>query len=165
MTRTQIIVCLAAACLADIFAGPACSAKASDLPTAFWVNEEQGWIVETKSCGAALCGYLVGFRVDHPHPPGYVPRDTLNPDPAQRATPLCGLLLMGGFTPSKRPNGGWTDGWIYNPDTGKTYSGIISMIDSNTARLRAYDGVPLFGRTIVLHRETGFSARCEPPTG
>ena len=72
---------------------------------------------------------------------------------------------MGGFMPSKRADGDWTGGWIYDPDHGKTYSGVISAIDADSVRLRGYVGIPLFGRTLILHRETGPAMRCSPPSG
>jgi uncharacterized protein (DUF2147 family) len=155
MIRMLTLICLAA-----LSVGAANSAAALDYPTGLWVNDEDGWVVETKPCDGTLCGYLVGFRATHPHPPGYVSRDGLNPDSSRRAAPLCGLRLIGGFTPSKRAKGDWDDGWIYDPVNGRTYSGTISMIDADTVRLRAYVGIPLFGRTIALHRETRVTTRC-----
>ena len=126
----------------------------------FWKNDAQGWVVEVRECDHALCGFLVSYRMVHPHPPGYVPIDELNPDPTRRNTPLCGLQLIGGFKPSTRKNGDWDSGWIYNPDSGKTYAGAISQVDADTAKLRAYIGIPLIGRTLVLHRVANVSARC-----
>ena len=129
----------------------------------FWKNDAQGWVVEVRECDHALCGFLVSYRMVHPHPPGYVPIDELNPDPTRRNTPLCGLQLIGGFKPSTRKNGDWDSGWIYNPDSGKTYAGAISQVDADTAKLRAYIGIPLIGRTLVLHRVADVPARCAAP--
>ncbi len=134
-------------------------AVASTYPTDIWVNEQQGWVVETGPCDSGLCGRLIGFLEVRSHPPGYVPRDVHNPDPARRGEPLCGMLLMGGFNPSTRVNGRWEGGWIYDPDSGETYSGIISL-SGDTVKLRGYVGIPLFGRTLTLHRETGAGLRC-----
>jgi uncharacterized protein (DUF2147 family) len=158
MMRIPFLLCF---CALSMSASPA--AEAFDYPAGYWVNDEQGWIVETQPCGEALCGYLVGFRIDHPHAPDYVSRDTLNPDPARREDPLCGMRLIGGFTPSKRADGAWENGWIYNPDSGKTYSAVISVMDVDTVRLRIYAGLPLFGRTLFLHREIGVTIRCAAP--
>ncbi len=146
--------------LAALGLGGTHSALAWDYPTEFWVNEEEGWVVETKPCDDALCGYLVGFRVVHAHPSDYIPKDILNPNPDKHGDQLCGLQLMGGFKPSDKPDGMWKNGWIYDPDNGKTYSGVISTIDSDTVRLRGYVGIPLFGRTLTLRRESGTVERC-----
>ncbi len=140
-----------------VFDSTAASADSSD----FWLNPEQGWVVETKPCDdGSLCGYLVGFRMTHVHDSGYVARDVHNPDPNRRAEPLCGLKLMGGFSQSKRVKARWDGGWIYDPDTGETYSGTISQVDADTVKLRGYLGIPLFGRTLILHRESGVTTRC-----
>ncbi len=146
--------------LSLILVGVSDAGGAVEYPTDFWGNQEQGWVVETKPCDTGLCGYLVGFRVTDPHDPGYVARDVHNPDLSRRAAPLCGLNLMGGFHPSKRIKGNWDDGWIYDPDTGKTYSGTISVVDADTVKLRGYIGISLFGRTLILHREKGVTTRC-----
>ena len=132
----------------------------TDTRDEFWKNDAQGWVVEGRECNDALCGFLVSYRMVHPHPSGYVPIDELNPDPKRRNTPLCGLQLIGGFRPSTRKDGDWDSGWIYNPDSGKTYAGAISRVDADTAKLRAYIGIPLIGRTLVLHRVAAVPARC-----
>jgi len=129
----------------------------------FWKNDAQGWVVEARECDNALCGFLVSYRMVHPHPPDYVPTDELNPDSTRRNTPLCGLQLVGGFKPSTRRDGDWDSGWIYNPDSGKTYAGAITKVDANTVKLRAYIGIPLIGKTLVLHRVTDVPARCAAP--
>jgi uncharacterized protein (DUF2147 family) len=131
-------------------------------PSEFWKNDEQGWVVKTAPCDTGLCAYLVDFSGSHDRPAGDMPRDVHNPDPTRRDTPLCGLPLMGGFKPSKHADGSWEGGWVYDPDSGKTYSGTISVVDSKTVKLRGYIGVPLFGKTLTLHREEAVAAHCEP---
>jgi uncharacterized protein (DUF2147 family) len=135
-------------------------AMAVEYPNEFWINPDQGWVVETKPCDSGLCGYLVGYRETDPHPPGYIPKDVHNPDPSHRDAPLCGLMLMGGFNPADETARNWENGWIYDPDSGKTYSGTISLVDRETVKLRGYVGIALFGRTMMLKRETRPPAKC-----
>ena len=156
-----------AACLVGLLLGLAAAGQAggTEESTAFgfWLNPDQGWVVETSACGAALCGKLVGFR--QTQSPDYVAIDRHNPDPKKRSRPLCGLVLLGSFTPSPKVAGKWDHGWVYDPDTGKTYSGEAQMIGSDTIELRGYILFPLFGRTLTLVRETGRITRCSvsPP--
>jgi uncharacterized protein (DUF2147 family) len=138
-------------CLAVLIAGLSRMVGAAEIPPEFWRNDAQGWVVEAKECGGALCAYLVSYKIVHQHLPGYVPLDEKNLDPARRSVPLCGLQLIGGFKPAKRA-GDWDSGWVYDPDSGQTYSGTITQVDSTTAKLRAYIGVPLIGKTLMLHR-------------
>jgi uncharacterized protein (DUF2147 family) len=148
MTSLKSRLLLIALCMAA-----AVPATAAEYPNEFWVNPDQGWVVETKPCDSGLCGYLVGYRADAPHPAGYIPKDVHNPDPKHRDEPLCGLMLMGGFNPANETASKWENGWIYDPDSGKTYSGTISLVDRETVKLRGYVGIALFGRTMMLHRE------------
>jgi uncharacterized protein (DUF2147 family) len=130
----------------------------------FWRNNEQGWVVEARDCHGALCAFLVSYPAVSKKPPENMPRDARNPDPARRQTPLCGMQLIGGFTPSPRDKGGWDNGWVYDPDSGHTYAGTITPVDGSTVKLRGYVGVPLFGRTITLHRVSDVSERCTVPS-
>jgi uncharacterized protein (DUF2147 family) len=127
----------------------------------FWLNQDQGWVVETAPCASGLCGHLVGFRKTQYD--GYVARDAQNPDKTKRNTPLCGLMLLGGFTPSKEAAAKWENGWVYDPDSGSTYSGVAELVDRDTVKLRGYVLLPLFGRTLTLIRETGTVTRCSVP--
>ena len=133
--------------------------------TGFWLDVDQGWVVETAPCpgGSGLCGTLVSFRNDADM--ANVSYDVHNPDPSKRAKPLCGIQLLGGFTPSKDREDKWEHGWVYAPDTGKTYTGEAQMIDLNTIKLRGYIFIPLFGRTLTLIREVGTVVRCSAYPG
>jgi uncharacterized protein (DUF2147 family) len=159
--RTIYLLPLAA--LAVALAHPVVAAAAD--PTEFWINDQQGWVVETKPCDSGLCGYLVDFPSAHTARPGGPEKDVHNPDPARRAEPICGLLLMGGFKPSKPEGKGWEDGWVYDPDSGSTYSGKISVVNADTIALRGYVGISLLGKTLNLHRAASAPARCSPTVG
>lgn len=120
-------------------------------------------MVESRECDHTLCAFLVDYRLTQQHDPGYVPRDAKNPDPTRRERPLCGLQLIGGFKASARKAGVWDSGWIYDPDSGHTYSGTITQVDAGTVKLRGYLGIPLFGRTLILHRQADAARRCQVP--
>ena len=125
-----------------------------------WLNAAQGWVVETVACESGLCGYLVSFLKGNSV---IVARDSQNPDTTKRGTPLCGLMLLGNFKPSKKIDEKWENGWVYDPETGSTYTGDAEMTDANTVSLRGYVLIPLFGRTLTLTRETGTLKRCSVP--
>ena len=144
---------------------PSQATRAEDHQPQFWKNDEQGWVVEAKECNRTLCAFLVSYPAVSKKPPDNLPRDVRNPDPARRQAPLCGMQLIGGFTPSPRQKGGWDNGWVYDPDSGHTYAGTITSVDASTIKLRGYVGVPMFGRTIVLHRLSDISVRCAVPPG
>ena len=72
--------------------------------------------------------------------------DRLNPDPRLRGQPILGLSLMRGF---RYDDGVWKGGRIYDPETGKTYKGVIRLGDDGRLKLRGYIGISLIGRTTV----------------
>ena len=46
----------------------------------------------------------------------------------------------------------WADGWLYNPEDGKTYNISAELRSADVLVARIYLGLPLFGQTKVLHR-------------
>lgn len=114
-----------------------------------WLNGDgDGWI-EITITDDSLVGKIVGSPNDRQ---GDAPRhDALNPDPALRSRPLRGLIIMSGFRYDA--DGRWVGGRVYDPNSGNTYKGIISLVDANTLELRGYVGISLFGRTETWKRD------------
>ena len=129
-------------------------------PTEYWTSDKDGWSVKTAPCGDALCAYLVDFKLRATDPPGYQPVDEHNPDRNKRQDKMCGHLMMGGFHPSKSKDITWDGGWIYDPDSGSTYDGKITIVDQNTVKLRGFIGISLFGKTLVLRRQAELPKQC-----
>lgn len=69
-------------------------------------------------------------------------------------------MLIGGFTPVSDAKDKWENGWVYDPDTGSTYSGEAEVVDADTINVRGYVLVPMLGETITLVRQTGAIVRC-----
>ncbi|PBQ34806.1 SIGNAL peptide protein [Sphingobacteriaceae bacterium] len=71
--------------------------------------------------------------------------DGNNPDSAKRNNPTIGLVMLIGFKFDGENE--WKDGFIYDPESGKTYSAYLSLKEKNTLEVRGYVGISLFGRT------------------
>ncbi|MDA1101294.1 MAG: DUF2147 domain-containing protein [Proteobacteria bacterium] len=41
----------------------------------------------------------------------------------------------------------WDNGAIYDPEDGEVHACALTLLDSDTLKLRGYVGVPLFGKT------------------
>jgi uncharacterized protein (DUF2147 family) len=72
--------------------------------------------------------------------------DNKNPIAALKSKPLLGLELLKDFV---FEDGKWTDGTIYDPKTGKTYSCNLSLKENGQLNIRGYVGISLIGRTEV----------------
>ena len=133
-------------------------------PAEFWVSQKDGWTVKTATCDGGLCAYLVDFKLKPNDPPGYQPVDEHNPDRKKRGERMCNHMMMGGFHPSDDKNVTWDGGWIYDPDSGSTYDGKITIVDQNTVKLRGFIGISLFGKTLVLRRQAELPKQCTDPS-
>jgi uncharacterized protein (DUF2147 family) len=123
-----------------------------------WLTQEKSAVVEIYRCSeGALCGRLVWFRMK---PTDHNPRalDIHNPTLALRNTPLCGLVMMWGFQPEGPDQ--WSDGFLYDPESGNTYRGKITLKPDGTLTLRGYVGISLIGRSQDWTRLTQPIARC-----
>ncbi|MEJ0105508.1 MAG: DUF2147 domain-containing protein [Bacteroidota bacterium] len=78
-----------------------------------------------------------------------VPRkDNQNPDKDLKKRELLGAELLTDFSYS---DGTYTEGKIYDPESGKLYDCKITMIGDNL-KVRGYVGISLFGRTEIFER-------------
>jgi uncharacterized protein (DUF2147 family) len=69
--------------------------------------------------------------------------DKNNADKTKQTTPIMGLNMLKGFIFDEDK---WTDGTIYDPENGKTYSCKITFRDGKLD-VRGYMGISLIGRT------------------
>lgn len=72
--------------------------------------------------------------------------DSKNPDHKLRHRPLLNLTMMTDLV--YKGGNVWSDGRVYNPEDGKTYSCELTLKDPNTLDLRGYVlGMPFLGRS------------------
>ena len=142
---------------AAYFAVPAASQGAVTV-TGLWLDDEGKAGIEVKPCGAELCGAIVWLKTPL-DPKGQPWKDILNPDTGKRARQVCGLQVIGGLKAGDK--GLWQDGWVYDPEEGKTFSVELSLKDANTLTVFGYAGVRLLGETLLWKRLPADSARCK----
>jgi uncharacterized protein (DUF2147 family) len=76
--------------------------------------------------------------------------DRKNPDPALRDRPIVGLEIVSGFSYAGKNR--WADGKVYDPESGKTYSGKMTLLPDNHLELRGFIGISLIGRSVTWTR-------------
>jgi len=96
-----------------------------------------GGLVRIARCGADICGTVVDSPRLRAHPDQ---RDVRNRDAARRDRPLRGLLIL---RASATGPDRWGDGWVYNPEDGRTYRGSIERLPDGRLRLRGCVVAPL----------------------
>lgn len=112
-------------------------------PQGVWLTEDKDAALTITTCGSRLCGRIIWLE-SATGKGGSVRKDQHNPDPAKRTQRICGLLVINDLV-SSGPNT-WA-GNVYNPEDGKTYSGNITVLSDQALKLRAYIGLPIFGRS------------------
>lgn len=103
--------------------------------------EPGGSVIRVETCSTGLCMKLVFIS-----PTAKGTSDFNNPSEALRKRPLCGLQIGSNFKAEDSSRA--TGGTLYDPKTGKTYRGIMTL-DGANLKLRGYVGTPIFGRTEV----------------
>ncbi|MHB8208373.1 DUF2147 domain-containing protein [Mucilaginibacter sp.] len=125
------------------------SAKAQvDKIEGLWYNDvKSGKILIYKQPNGKFYGKVVWLR--EPLKNGKPKVDELNQDEKLRSRPRLGLPVLADFV--KDGDDKYTDGTIYDPNNGKTYSCTITYKGKILA-IRGYIGIPLFGRTTTWSR-------------
>ena len=118
-------------------------------PVGLWYAEGGAARVAIEPCGETLCGRVVWLRSPLDED-GCELRDRRNPEPALRDRLIVGLEVLRGLSP--RSDGTWSDGRIYDPGSGNTYTCVARLESENRLRLRGYLGIPLIGRTTTWIR-------------
>jgi uncharacterized protein (DUF2147 family) len=121
-----------------------------------WLNQDKDAKIEIFNCGQKLCGKIVWLK-EPTYPagstegtPGTPKVDHNNPDVNLRKVPVLGMQILQDFEPGK--GNVWSNGKIYDPKSGKTYSSKITLVSPNELKLRGYIGISLIGRTDVWTR-------------
>ena len=129
----------------NTFASPA------DKVTGDWMSASKA-IVRVYTCGSQVCMKIVKLSPTIPEK-----RDANNPKGDLRNRSLCGLDIGTGFRQVDAQH--LTDGRLYDPESGHTYSGSVA-IDGDEMKLRGFIGISLLGRTEVWHRAPAVQTAC-----
>lgn len=135
-----------------IIQGPISLAQAFD-PRGVWFTEGQQAKIELFNCRSdakKLCGKIVGLREPNDPQTGKPKIDQHD----YKGQPLIGLENVRDMEKVEGEDK-WENGTIYDPKTGKTYEGNITMSENNILHLRGFVmGISLLGRTQDWTRTT-----------
>ncbi len=151
MRTFRLLACL----LPLLFAAPA-FADGPDGVLGQWLTADGKARVEIVKHGEVYDGSIVWLKEPVYGPdekkgtPGQPKTDLNNPDKALQDRPIIGLPLVQGF--KYAGDNVWSDGTIYDPDSGKLYSCKMTLMMDGSLRVRGYVGISLFGRTEIWTR-------------
>ena len=130
-----------------VLAAPAVQASPADIEGT-WLSGDGDGLILIEVTDTLISARILGSPNDDPDRPT---TDVHNPDPKLRDRALVGLDIFSGF----RYDGGgaWSGGFIYDPNSGKTYRCKLKLLDRNTLRVRGFIGISLIGRTETWRRQ------------
>jgi uncharacterized protein (DUF2147 family) len=115
-------------------------------PRGRWITASGNLEVEVAPCGQTLCGTVTQVIANHSMSPG---GDDMKPVDTR---PALGMTILIDFQPDADADHTQWQGQIYNRENGKTYSCQMSLSPTGELVLRAYVGLPLFGKTQLWRR-------------
>ncbi len=128
-----------------------------------WINHTGKGAVEIRPCGTAgrdanrLCGFIVWLK-DPNNKKGEPLTDGYNPEPSKRRRPICGLPVLGAL---QRVEGGWDNGWVYDPEQGASFDAAIELAARDRLTLTGYKGVKFFSKQFTWRRAPADLQRCD----
>lgn len=114
-----------------------------DITSGTWYNEPRTGRIQFFMKDSKLYGKVVWLTETGK-------KDAKNPDPKLRDRQILGIVNLTGFVAKDQTT--WTDGKIYDPESGKTYSSRITVVSDKELDVRGYVGTPLLGRTTKFIR-------------
>ena len=112
--------------------------------TGEWYNAEKDAVITLFEDDSKISGKITWMKFPNDEN-GNPKTDPLNPDEDLRSRSRMGMVMMNSF--SHIQGKVWDNGKLYDPKKGKTYTGRITLTDSNTLDLRGYIGFSFIGRS------------------
>lgn len=114
-----------------------------------WFDDTGKGAVKIEPCGTKLCGRIVWLK-DLVNDKGEPLIDRHNPDSKLNTRPICGLQVVGQL--EAMPEGGFDNGWIYDPKQGKSFSVAITLSSADELTVTGYKGVKFLSKTFTWKR-------------
>lgn len=122
-----------------------------------WIDDTGKGAVEIRVCGDRLCGNIVWLQ----NPLGTNGKplmDGYNPEVTKRTRAICGLPVIGDLR--RQSEGGWDEGWIYDPKVGESYDVAVRLVSRDRLQVTGYKGLKIFSKTFTWNRAPADLPRC-----
>lgn len=121
--------------------------KADDVVGVWLTAGKEPAKIQVYKSGDKYYGKIIWLK--YPEKDGKPRTDIKNPDKNKQTRSVIGLVILQHF---KFDDDEWTDGDIYDPESGKTYNCTLSLKEKNILKVRGYIGISLLGRTEIWNR-------------
>ena len=112
-----------------------------------WSNTENTARIEIMETEAQLIGKIIWIKQEGRESGSST--DAVNSDTTLRNRPLMGLTILEGF---QYNNGIWSDGKIYDPDSGLSYACDLQLKKKDILEIKGYLGESWISRTMEWKR-------------
>ena len=115
-----------------------------------WYTENNKSLIEIYKNGDKYFGKMIWLK-DPLRDDGTAKIDDKNPDVKLQTRPLLGLVIMTDIEFDE--DNEWEDGDIYDPESGNTYSCMITFTEPDKIDMRGYIGFSFIGRSTTWIRK------------
>jgi uncharacterized protein (DUF2147 family) len=102
-----------------------------------WMTEDKKGITEIYKLNGKFYGKIVWLQKPKDEK-GFPVTDLKNPDKALKKRALIGLVILKDLYYIDNE---WSNGTIYDPQTGKTYTCTLKLADNNSLKVKGYWGI------------------------
>jgi uncharacterized protein (DUF2147 family) len=126
------------------------AAAADPREAGIWYDDTGKGAVKIEICTpTTLCGKIYWLK-EPLNAKGTPKTDAYNPDPSLRSRPICGLPILGDL--EQLSEGGFDNGWVYDPKEGKSYSVALELVASDKLQVTGYKGMKFLGKSFIWTR-------------
>lgn len=124
-----------------------------------WYDDTGKGAVKIEICTpTTLCGKIYWLK-EPMADDGQPKMDRYNPEPRMRNRPICGLPIMGNL--EQLSDGGFDNGWVYDPKEGKSYSVALDLVGPDTLKVTGYKGMRFLGKSFIWTRAPADLPSCD----
>jgi uncharacterized protein (DUF2147 family) len=123
---------------------------ANDL-TGVWLNKDQDAHIKIYSSYGKFYGQIIWLKTPIDPETNKPKLDKHNGDDKLKTRPILNLLILTDLV-FDADDQDWSDGNVYDPKTGNSYSLTCKLKDKDNMELRGYMGISVLGRTDIWTR-------------